>query len=441
MKKYLILIILLFVQLYSQEKNTETNIIEPKLNKPKKKLIILSIDGFPGYYQESGSKFYHLTPNLNKLRKLSNFNTKVFPIYPTSTYPSHTSMITGTNPIDHGIHYNVYIDPFYRYRGAWNWFSDEIQTKTILDFASKHDFRVGSVYWPVSVGFDIDYNIPQYWRLKNEDDEKIIRALSTRTLYDDIKNEIQMPVIETSGDVSRFKAAAAMWKLKKPDLMLVYTTDLDTIHHSFKGGVYSNLAKQTLITIDKLLGEFIESVKLYETQELGMIVVSDHGFKKVQSQCAPNKVLINQNYISPSKGRWGYYFRTTGGTAFLVANEKMESKFPKLKLSKIKSALERACPGVVFDYNDKYAKQVRKFMDKNILGIAYTSKGIAFSDTINPRTRTFSHTAPYWQHGFMPQDSDMKPIGLFYPKSANLKINKLTDVFHVGCEWLEIDCK
>ncbi|MBL0264491.1 MAG: hypothetical protein IPQ05_11550 [Leptospiraceae bacterium] len=38
-----------------------------------RKLIILSIDGFPGYYNAADSKFKDLTPNLNKLAAKSHF--------------------------------------------------------------------------------------------------------------------------------------------------------------------------------------------------------------------------------------------------------------------------------------------------------------------------------------------------------------------------------
>ena len=131
----------------------------------KKKLVILSIDGFPGYYLTSDSKFKNFTPNLNKLITKSNFSNKVNSTYPTLTYPAHTSMLTGTDPIEHGIIYNSPVDPFRKYQGGWMWYDEDIKVKTILDFAKEKGMKTASLYWPVTVGADIDYNLPQYWIL------------------------------------------------------------------------------------------------------------------------------------------------------------------------------------------------------------------------------------------------------------------------------------
>ena len=165
-----------------------------------RKLIILSIDGFPGYYNAADSKFKDITPNLNKLAAKSHFSNSVDSTYPTLTYPAHTSMLTGTDPILHGIIYNSPTDPFKKYLSGWLWYDEDIQVKTILDFAREKGLKTASLYWPVTVGADIDYNIPQYWRSKTDEDEKLLKAISTKNLYKELKKDTGLSVLSLSGN-------------------------------------------------------------------------------------------------------------------------------------------------------------------------------------------------------------------------------------------------
>ncbi|HNF27549.1 MAG TPA: alkaline phosphatase family protein, partial [Leptospiraceae bacterium] len=71
-----------------------------------KKLIVLSIDGFPGYYLKEGSAVLQIMPNLKKLLSRSVHSNQVSTVYPSLTFPAHTSMITGADPAKHGIFYN-----------------------------------------------------------------------------------------------------------------------------------------------------------------------------------------------------------------------------------------------------------------------------------------------------------------------------------------------
>ncbi|HNK57297.1 MAG TPA: alkaline phosphatase family protein, partial [Leptospiraceae bacterium] len=176
-----LLSIILFLQCSLIERDSPNSIFQHR------KLIILSIDGFPGYYLDKDSKFKDLTPNLNRLLVRSNFSNKVDSVYPTLTYPAHTSMITGVDPIQHGILYNSPVDPFRKYLAGWFWYDEDIQVKTILDFAKDRGLKTASLYWPVTVGAEIDYNIPQYWRSKTEEDEKLLKALSSKNLYKELR--------------------------------------------------------------------------------------------------------------------------------------------------------------------------------------------------------------------------------------------------------------
>lgn len=401
-----------------------------------RKLIILSIDGFPGYYNVADSKFKDITPNLNKLAAKSHFSNSVDSTYPTLTYPAHTSMLTGTDPIEHGIIYNSPTDPFKKYLSGWLWYDEDIQVKTILDFAREKGLKTASLYWPVTVGADIDYNIPQYWRSKTDEDEKLLKAISTKNLYKELKKDTGLSVLETTGDTEKIENAISLWELKKPDIFLIYTTDLDSVHH--EKGVYSLAAEEKLKKIDSLLGRLIRKIDLYDNPNLGLIVVSDHGFKEVKSVCAPNKILMSMGAIDTKESKWKYFFKTLGGIALLVENKDKDALSASLDMEDLKNRISTECPFALLDTEEEL-KQVKTRLNKSAKGILHSKVNMAFSESLS--MNEIYREMSYYNHGFLPTDSEMKTIGLVFPKTNPIKIQDLRDTFDAACVWLGLKCQ
>ena len=66
-------------------------------------VILISIDGFrPDFYTDAKWP----TPNIKMLAKEGVFADEVRTIFPSVTYPSHTTLVTGVFPEKHGIYYN-----------------------------------------------------------------------------------------------------------------------------------------------------------------------------------------------------------------------------------------------------------------------------------------------------------------------------------------------
>ena len=53
-------------------------------------------------------------------------------VFPTVTYPSHTTLITGAMPARHGIYYNSPFEPGGQ-TGRWYWEADAIRVPTLWD--------------------------------------------------------------------------------------------------------------------------------------------------------------------------------------------------------------------------------------------------------------------------------------------------------------------
>lgn len=61
---------------------------------------------------------------------------KVEPIYPSVTYPSHSTIVTGNYPNKHGVVSNTLLQPG-RESPDWHWYRKSIQGTTLYDEAHK----------------------------------------------------------------------------------------------------------------------------------------------------------------------------------------------------------------------------------------------------------------------------------------------------------------
>src|SRR5690625_4534281 len=90
-----------------------------------KHVILISLDGSrPEFYLDSSWGAFHL----RKFKEEGVYTKKgVKSVFPSFTYPSHTSMVTGAYPIDHGIYNNK---PYNGVPGQWLSDAKDIETRT-----------------------------------------------------------------------------------------------------------------------------------------------------------------------------------------------------------------------------------------------------------------------------------------------------------------------
>ena len=132
----------------------------------KKHVILVTVYGFrPEFYLDPTWN----APNMRQLMKEGIYADRAKGIFPTVTYPSHTTIITGRYPAYHGIMYNAPFEPVSA-SGKWNWYADSIKVPTLWQTAHKAGLTTAAVLWPVTVGADIDYNIPEIWALTKDAD-------------------------------------------------------------------------------------------------------------------------------------------------------------------------------------------------------------------------------------------------------------------------------
>jgi len=248
-------------------------------------VLMISVDGLRPLDVIDAPQRGLNVPNMRAFMTDGTYATGVKNVLPTVTYPDHTTLITGVWPNVHGIGNNVKFDPLGKNFEGWYWYSSDIKVPTLWDAVHANKQVVASIDWPVSVDNpSIDYDVPEYWRAFQPDDLKIIHALTTRGLPEQLEKATGMPMAsmfaETpESDVARAKFAAALITAEKPQFMTLHLVSVDGTQHEFGPGTPE--AHKAIETVDGAIGDLVKAARAAEP-DLVIVIVSDHGFAPVE---------------------------------------------------------------------------------------------------------------------------------------------------------------
>ena len=159
--------------------------VSPLLAQAHQPVLLISVDGLRPDYVTQADEHHLRIPNLRRILADGTYADGVTGVFPTVTYPSHTTLVTGVWPAEHGILNNTRFDPERNLFNAWYWYADQIKTSTLWSAAHAAGLHTASVSWPVTVDATlIDTLIPEYWRTPspgeafNPDDRFLMNAIS-----------------------------------------------------------------------------------------------------------------------------------------------------------------------------------------------------------------------------------------------------------------------
>jgi len=253
---------------------------------------MISIDGMRPDYVTQADEHHLKLPALRKMMAQGAYADGVVGVFPTVTYPSHTTIITGVWPAEHGILNNTRFDPERKLSGAWYWYADQIKVPTLWSAAQAAGLKTASVSWPVTVdAASIDYDVPEYWRssspgdASNSDDRFLMNAVSQPegelARIADRTGTPYMMGNDTSlaGDEVRTLYSLDILKQHKPGFMTVHLSSLDEEEHLH--GPFSDEANADLEGLDSMVARLVAQ-ELANYPNAVIVVVSDHGFAKVE---------------------------------------------------------------------------------------------------------------------------------------------------------------
>jgi predicted AlkP superfamily pyrophosphatase or phosphodiesterase len=403
-------------------------------------VLMISIDGLKPEYITQADAHGMKLPYLRTLVRDGAYADGVVGIWPTVTYPSHTTLITGVWPVEHGIYNNLEFDPQQHYSGAWNWYAPLIRVPTLWKAAHQAGLRTASVGWPVSVGAtDVDYLIPEYWRSAdpsggsgtlNPADRLLIAGLSRpAALIEQLQPTAgeYMMGNDTSinGDEVKTRYTIEILRKMKPAFMTLHLSSLDETQHAH--GPFSAEADADLEALDGMMARLTKAAVAADPSAV-VVLVSDHGFMDITHlvnlyipflQAGLIDATITPATKAPVIGSWKAEPWLAGGMAAVVLhdpNDRATEQQVKAMLDKL--AADPA-NGIAQILDRDAIKQRGAFPDAAFLVVLkpgyYTGQGTSGDlVTVIPTTRG--------SHGFSPEYPEMHSS--FFAVGAGIAQNR-----------------
>jgi predicted AlkP superfamily pyrophosphatase or phosphodiesterase len=278
-------------------------------------VVVISVDGMRASTYVALSPRARI-PNLLRLKEEGSFAEGVEGVYPTVTYPSHTTIVTGRMPAEHGIYTNLSSRQPGRNSNDWFWLADAIKVPTLWDEARQHHLTSGAVSWPVTVHAAIDWNVPEVWDPAKgpSADFFYLAKFMDPLLGAELLGALGPPQPGTDTDTQKTRLAAYLIKAHKPNLMLLHLDAVDEAEHQH--GPQSAEAASALEHVDGEIGEVLAAVKEAGLEgSTDVFVVSDHGFLSAERQIRPNVLLAKAGLLTTDdRGE------VTGGKVATVSN-------------------------------------------------------------------------------------------------------------------------
>jgi predicted AlkP superfamily pyrophosphatase or phosphodiesterase len=292
-------------------------------------VVLVSIDGLrPEFYLDATWP----APNIQHLAREGSRAERARGVFPTVTYPSHTTMVTGALPARHGIHHNVPFDPGTQ-TGAWYWNASAIRTTTLWEAVRAAGGKTAAVSWPVTVDAPIDWLVPEVWALEGDDRLAPMREHTRPAgLWQEIERAATGTLDRntfssdyTGRDLESAAAAAYLLETYRPRLLALHLIGVDHFEH--EDGRDSLRVRRSLAVADTAIGQMLEAAERAGILDrTAFVVTGDHGFVVAHNRLRPNAWLAAAGLQQPRKalgerGEWRATFHSDTGSAFLFLRD------------------------------------------------------------------------------------------------------------------------
>ena len=265
-------------------------------------------------------------PHFSKFLERAAGCERVYSVYPSLTYPAHSSIVSGKYPGNHGVVNNLLLQPE-RSPSDWFWQRKYIKGKTFYEEVEKSGRRVASLLWPVTGKAAISYNLPEVLPNRPWQNQILVSFLNGTPVYEFYLNRkfgamregIRQPQLD------HFVHASALETLKRyqPDLMLAHFTDVDSHRHHF--GVSGMEITKALGRHDARLGQLWETLgQLGWQEDTNLVILGDHCQRDVSTVIYPNFEFVNRGYATVKNGKicqWSTIARECDGSCYVYVKE------------------------------------------------------------------------------------------------------------------------
>ncbi|REJ81095.1 MAG: alkaline phosphatase family protein [Acidobacteria bacterium] len=288
-------------------------------------VVLISIDGLrPEFYLDATWP----APRIQQMARDGASAEGVVGVFPSVTYPSHTSMVTGALPVRHGIYNNQPFEPGGQ-TGRWYWHAEAIRAETLWQAVRGAGGTTAAFSWPVSEGAPIDRVVPEIWALSGDVLEPMRAGSKPEGLWRELV-ERAAPGLETarfsidytSRDDVTGAAASYLFETYRPTLLAVHLIAVDHFEHA--DGRDSDRVRLAVAAADRAIATIVEGVQRAGVLDrTAFVVTGDHGFVELHTEVRPNVWLAAAGLTeeAPDRGDWTATFHTAGGAALLYTRQ------------------------------------------------------------------------------------------------------------------------
>lgn len=294
-------------------------------------VIVISVDGLPAdYFDETSAAM----PTLRALAVKGARASGMTSVFPTVTWPNHTSMVTGVSPAKHGVLGNIYYDRAKKVPVDLIWDpdfdkEDIVKVPTVYDLAHLAGLKTAGVAWPGSRNAKhLDWQVPCVLdaglleRYTTPEVQYMLRALGITP-----EQKAEWGKIDVGGkalwDWMHTQVACRLVERHHPNLLLIHFDMVDALQH--RNGRNQPEAYWAANLADHYLQQLVVAAdKAGLAERTTFIVVSDHGFFNYAKQINGNAVLREAGLITTAGNQIvesrAYFLSMTGGAAIYITD-------------------------------------------------------------------------------------------------------------------------
>ncbi|MET0792430.1 MAG: ectonucleotide pyrophosphatase/phosphodiesterase [Polyangiaceae bacterium] len=411
---------------------------------PVRHVIVITLDGLkPESYTAPDAHGLRI-PVLRRLVAEGAWSDGARSVFPSVTYPAHTTIATGVLPGRHGIVSNRAFDPLEKNQEGWRWYAEEVKVPRIWDLAANASYSSALINWPVTVGDHATYLVPEFWRARTADDLKLVRALSTPGLLDAVGKAYpgfdKRFTEEGINDEGKTDIAAYLIAKSSPNVLFLHLTDIDGAQHKY--GLWSAEALTQIENTDRQLGRLLEATQRSgNSASTAFIIASDHGFANVSRLVRPGALLRQAGLVQlDDKGKvsaWSASVLPNGGSSYVYLKDPEDKALQAATLKVFEDKLHEPNSGL---------GRVLQHAEITALGgdpEAFLALDAAPNTTIGAGY-SGDYDAPITvkaMHGYDPNRPEMKAsLLLFGANVSKGKLNdaRLVDIAPTIAAWLQL---
>jgi predicted AlkP superfamily pyrophosphatase or phosphodiesterase len=258
----------------------------------KPRVVVISVDGFAAFYWTDPQA---RLPHLRRLAERGALAASMATVFPSTTWPTHVSMVTGVSPKAHGVVANHVLN---RRTGATEDLTGDpiydapalLRAPTVYDLAHRAGLRTAAIDWPATRNATtLHFNLPFF------KDQRVFETQTARAVWEELialgfpmqrQGEWALLPKRFHKDEMVGRVAAHVALRHEPALLLLHFLCVDSLQHLH--GPRSPEAYWALEYVDGLIGRFLDTLGDPHLDRTTVFVVSDHGFLPSHREIRPN---------------------------------------------------------------------------------------------------------------------------------------------------------